>query len=60
MKKPEYAAGVTALYRKYIDRCMAHPEGTFHVEKQDLEMLSSLYIRSKRQDGYFFSIMAGK
>lgn len=54
MKKPEYAAGVTALYRKYIDRCMAHPEGSFHVEKQDMEQLSNLYIRSKRQDGYFF------
>lgn len=54
MKKPEYAAGVTAIYRKYIDRCKAQPEGTFHVEKQDIDMLSNLYIRSKRQDGYFF------
>jgi len=54
MKKPEYAAGVTALYRKYIDRYLAHPEKPFCVEKEDLEALSKLYIRSQRQDGYFF------
>ncbi len=54
MKKPEYAAGVTAIYRKYIDRYLAHRDQTFHVEKEDLEALSGLYIRSQRQDGYFF------
>ncbi len=54
MKKPEYAAGVTAIYRKYIDRYLAHREEAFHVEKEDLEALSRLYIRSQRQDGYFF------
>ncbi|MCM1119537.1 MAG: U32 family peptidase [bacterium] len=54
MKKPEYAAGVTAIYRKYIDLCMSYPQGVFRVEKEDLETLSSLYIRGKRQDGYFF------
>lgn len=54
MKKPEYAAGVTAIYRKYIDRYLAHPEQSFHVEQKDLEALSRLYIRSQRQDGYFF------
>lgn len=54
MKKPEYAAGVTAIYRKYIDRYLARPTEPFAVEKQDLDALSGLYIRSQRQDGYYF------
>lgn len=54
MKRPEYAAGVTAIYRKYLDRCLAHPQRRFQVEKQDMEALSRLYIRSQRQDGYYF------
>lgn len=54
MKKPEYAAGVTAIYRKYIDRFLAAPGEKFFVEEQDLQLLSKLYIRSRRQDGYFF------
>lgn len=54
MKKPEYAAGVTAIYRKYIDRYLAHPTEPYAVEKQDLDALSGLYIRSQRQDGYYF------
>ncbi len=54
MKKPEYAAGVTAIYRKYMDRYLAYPTGPFAVEKQDMDALSRLYIRSQRQDGYYF------
>lgn len=52
MKKPEYAAGVTAIYRKYID---LYYEGRFNgISKKDLEALSALYIRSERQDGYYY------
>lgn len=62
MKKPEYAAGVTAVYRRYIDRYYglrekygAEKAGEhFAVEKQDSRMLTSLYIRSQVQDGYYF------
>lgn len=54
MKKPEYAAGVTAIYRKYIDRYLSDPLKAYAVEKQDLEALSKLYIRSQRQTGYYF------
>ena len=54
MKKPEYAAGVTSLYRKYIDMYYAKGEAGFKVSKADLDMLSSLYIRSKIHDGYYF------
>lgn len=55
MKKPEYAAGVTAIYRKYIDKYNKKAEGrsAFKVSREDLETLSKLYIRSERQNGYY-------
>lgn len=52
MKRPEYAAGVTAIYRKYIDRY--YEEGArYQMENVDLDMLKSLYIRSEIQNGYY-------
>ena len=59
MKKPEYAAGVTAIYRKYIDLYISGnakltKDNRLIVEKADMEMLKNLYIRSERQDGYYF------
>lgn len=68
MKKPEYAAGVTAVYRKYIDKYLSlrqkmSPEeaaGAYRVDmeekpfKEDLRRLSSLYVRCGLQDGYYF------
>lgn len=51
MKKPSYVAGVTAIYRKYIDQY--YEKGSIHVSAQDRQLLSSLYIRSKIGDGYF-------
>lgn len=54
MKKPEYAAGVTAIYRKYIDMYYAKSEAGYKVAQADLDKLSSLYIRSGIQDGYYF------
>lgn len=53
MKKPEYAAGVTSIYRRYIDEFYKNPHKEFKVAKKDLEKLSKLYIRSKRQNGYY-------
>ncbi|MCR4640458.1 MAG: U32 family peptidase [Lachnospiraceae bacterium] len=50
MKTPEYSAGVTELYRKYLDRCAAGEP--YRVEKADLERLEGLYLRSGRQEGY--------
>ncbi|MCR5251404.1 MAG: U32 family peptidase [Lachnospiraceae bacterium] len=50
MKAPEYAAGVTAVYRKYLDR---YAKGLPHrVEEADRECLQELYLRSGRQEGY--------
>ncbi|MCM1087563.1 MAG: U32 family peptidase [Muribaculaceae bacterium] len=54
MKKPEYVAGVTALYRKYIDRYYENGEDAYHVEKPDMDRLRKLYIRSEVQNGYFW------
>lgn len=54
MKRSEYAAGVTALYRKYIDQYNAHPEKPFFISKKDKEILQHLYMRSELHDGYLF------
>lgn len=52
MKKAEYAAGVTAIYRKVIDRYLENPDG-FYVSDNELKEISGLYIRSERQEGYY-------
>jgi len=51
MKKPEYAAGVTALYRKYIDEY--YEKGYVKVTEHDRKILSNLYIRSQVSNGYY-------
>ena len=53
MKKPEYAAGVTALYRKYIDMYYANPTAKFSVSDSDFAKLKTLYMRSDLQSGYY-------
>lgn len=53
MKRPEYVAGVTAIYRKYIDLCYKNHLQNIKVEKKDWEALKSLYIRTDIQDGYY-------
>ena len=53
MKRPEYVAGVTAIYRKYIDLCYKNNLQSINVEKKDWEALKSLYIRTDIQDGYY-------
>lgn len=56
MKKPEYAAGVTAVYRKVIDAYYESgcKQGNGAVDAEDMHVLRSLYIRSEVQDGYYF------
>ncbi len=53
MKKPEYSAFVTSVYRKYIDLYMEHPE-VFKVEEKDLNDLRHMYLRSEIGKGYYF------
>ncbi|MCM1049387.1 MAG: U32 family peptidase [Clostridiales bacterium] len=52
-KSPEYAAGVTAIYRKYIDRYYESGASKYHVKPQDMDCLKKLYIRSELQTGYY-------
>lgn len=52
MKKPEYAAGVTSVYRRYIDEYYKNPKG-FAVKAEDREYLQSLYSREGQGEGYY-------
>ncbi len=53
MKKPEYAAGVTSLYRKYIDLYYKEPDKEHRVSKEDMDILKALYLRTGISDGYY-------
>ena len=53
MKKPEYAAGVTAIYRKYMDLYYHVGAEGYRVEPEDMDRLRGLYIRSEIQTGYY-------
>lgn len=66
MKKPEYVAAVTFLYRKYADKYLAirkncpeeeepseYAEKKFAVDKKDKEMLLDLYNRGGFHTGYY-------
>ena len=52
MKKPEYVALVTAMYRKYVDLYLDKGKDAFHVEAKDREMLMDLYNRGGFHGGY--------
>lgn len=53
MKKPEYAAGVTSVYRKYLDLYLEHGRDYFHVQREDYERLMDLYNRGGFSKGYY-------
>ena len=53
MKKPEYVALVTAMYRKYVDLYLEYGRKGFHVEPKDREMLMDLYNRGGSHEGYY-------
>jgi len=57
MKKPEYAAGTTVFYRKYIDRYVEWDKKGrkthWKIDAEDLEELESLYIRTDLSTGYY-------
>lgn len=53
MKRPEYAAGVTAVYRKYIDLYYREGAAGYQVAPEDMDRLRRLYIRSEIQTGYY-------
>jgi len=54
MKKPEYTAGVTRIYRKNIDRYFEDPDA-YRTDPGDLEYLELLFSRDGFTDGYYHS-----
>lgn len=52
MKRPEYAAGVTAVYRKYLDLYEKDPDH-YQVSEEDRQILLDLYQRDGFNQGYF-------
>lgn len=52
MKSTEYVAGVTSIYRKYIDMYYENREG-YHVDEEDRELLKQLFNRGGFSQGYF-------
>lgn len=53
MKQAEYAAGVTRIYRKYLDQLTLSPGKEYHVAKEDKEQLLNLGNRCGFTDGYY-------
>lgn len=62
MKSIEYVAGVTAIYRKYLDLLknmvdrydINDVKEKYSVDKEDINRLSELYVRDGFTDGYFY------
>lgn len=52
MKNEAYVAGVTYLYKKYIEKCLTDRE-SYYVEDRDREMLLDLYNRGGFSTGYY-------
>jgi putative protease len=53
MKKPEYTAGVTSIYRKYFDLYMQNGREGFVVDAIDQKRLLELYSRSGSETGFY-------
>lgn len=53
MKRPEYVAGVTAMYRKYADLYLQKGRKGFAVSETDKEALMDLYNRGGFSKGYY-------
>ncbi len=53
MKKPEYVAGVTSMYRKYADLYLERGRGGFAVHAEDRGKLMDLYNRGGSSAGYY-------
>lgn len=54
MKNPEYVAGVTRIYRKYIDMYFEDPEH-YEVSLDDMKELTQLFNRGGFTEGYYTS-----
>lgn len=55
MKKPEYVALVTAMYRKYVDLYFEKGKQGFQVDPKDRENLMDIYNRGGSHGGYYYT-----
>lgn len=53
MKRPEYVAGVTSIYRKYTDLYLQNGKAGYSVASEDKEALMDLYNRGGFHTGYY-------
>lgn len=53
MKKPEYVAAVTSVYRKYTDLYLKNGRKGYRIIPEDREMLLDLYNRGGFSEGYY-------
>ena len=53
MKQPSYTAGVTAMYRKYLDLLLENGAENYHVEEADKKYLLDLFNRGGSCTGYY-------
>ena len=53
MKSKEYVAGVTGIYRKYIDKYTEESTEDYRVDKRDFDKLTGIYTRSGHCEGYY-------
>lgn len=53
MKSAEYAAGVTSIYRKYVDMYLEKGKSGYSVDKKDIDKLLLLFDRGGMTDGYY-------
>lgn len=62
MKRPEYAAGVTSIYRKYIDMYLSSGKDTsrYQVDPEDEKILLELFNRGGFSEGYYDPSGQGK
>ena len=54
MKPPRYTAGVTEIWRKYLDLYAAEGRDGYHVDPKDRKALLSLFDRGGQTEGYYF------
>lgn len=60
LKSPSYSAGVTSVYRKYIDKILENPDKPYEVDGKDINLLKNLYSRSGSGNGYYDLVKSSK
>lgn len=55
MKSPEYVAGVSYAYRKYVDMYLEKGRDGYRVEERDIRQLMDLYNRGGFCKGYYYA-----